>query len=112
MIEGKFSMAKLIARKRKTDKTVETKARPVKRKFDTLLRHVKIILLDYRKVLPEPIWQMLLDEARASVLRHPKEYLGPNLPDKQITREAIHQVFDGFIKDLHIRAVQSFRNQE
>ena len=102
-------MSKQVGRRRRTNQTIEVKAKPFKRRFDMLLRHVKLILIQLRTSLPAPIWEQLLHETRSSVISHPTEYLGPDLPDKKIVREAIHQVFDGFVSDMHVRDVQSFR---
>lgn len=102
---------KLSVKKKQTDQSVIRQAKPFKRRFDTLLRHVKLILINSRDTLPDVEWQQLVDDTRASVLMHSAEYLGENLPDKKTTTEAIHMVFDGFLQDIHIRKVQAFRNR-
>jgi len=108
-LKANEEMTGRVTNRRRTDKTIVVKAKPFKRKFDSLLRHIKVILIQKRETLPTEIWYQLVHEARMSVVHHPADYLGPQLPDKKIAREAIHLVFDGFLHDLHIREVQSFR---
>jgi hypothetical protein len=80
-----------------------------KRKFDSLLRHIKLILINYQSTLPNEEWVKLIYETRESIKFHPEEYLGPDLPSQEIVSAAINQVFEGFLRDIHLRKVQAFR---
>ena len=88
------------------------KIKSYKRKFDTNLKHIKIILLTYKKSLPHKEWEALVSETKDCILNYPHDFFGPNLPDKFILKLAIAEVFEGFLKDLRIRDVQNFRGQE
>jgi hypothetical protein len=90
-------------------KTKTEEAKPFKRKFDAQLRHVKVILMQCRKELPHDQWLDLLGQTKISVTSHPEQFFGTDLPNSEITREAIRQVFDGFLRDIEIRNVQAFR---
>ena len=80
-----------------------------KRRFDAQLRHVKVILLNLKKTLPEDQWLTVFHETKKCILNHPADFLGDGLPDMQVTEQAIDKVFDGFLSDMHIRNVQAFR---
>lgn len=88
------------------------KVKAYKRKFDSGLRHIKLILTHYRKSLSLKEWQTLVNDTKNSVMKYPHDYLGPKLPDKTITKLAITEVFEGFLKDQHVREVQRFRDQD
>jgi hypothetical protein len=88
------------------------KVKAYKRKFDSSLRHIKLILTNYRKSLSLKEWHNLVNDTKNSVMKYPHDYLGPKLPDKNITRLAIIEVFEGFLKDQHVREVQRFRDQD
>jgi hypothetical protein len=91
------------------DKTVINAAKPFKRRFDSRLRHIKIILMKCQASMPPEEWRQLLEQTRICIINHPEDFLGDQLPSHEITKEAINQVFNGFAYDMHIRKVQSFR---
>jgi hypothetical protein len=98
----------------KTESGTATKANAArfKRKFDSLLRHIKLILINYRNILSNEEWLNLIHETRESIKFHPEEYLGPDLPSREIVCDAIDLVFDGFRHDIHLRKVQAFRKHD
>jgi hypothetical protein len=91
-------------------KAVTSQARIFKRRFDTALRHVKLILMFYRGAIPNDDWTNLLNQTKQSIIQNPRDFFGDNIPPAEITTEAINQVFDGFMHDIRIRRIQAFRN--
>ncbi|HYG17950.1 MAG TPA: hypothetical protein VD816_03440 [Ohtaekwangia sp.] len=67
--------------------------------------------MQYREVLSHDEWHVLVDQTRTAITQYPDQFLGSNLPSKDITRAAIDLVFEGFLRDMHIRKVQSFRGR-
>ena len=88
---------------------MEARMKSYKRKFDSNLKHVKLILLQYRETLPESQWQILFEETRQCILKHPTHFLTGELPDSKTLTLAVDLVFSGFQRDLHVRKVQAFR---
>lgn len=81
-----------------------------KRKFDTQLRHIKQIMVAYRKTMPQQQWLAFCAEVKNCIIKYPDHFICSGLPPKKLTREIIDLVFDGFLKDIHIRQVQAFRD--
>jgi hypothetical protein len=81
-----------------------------KRKFDSQLRHIKVILVSYRKTMPQQQWLDFFYEVKECIIKYPDHFICSELPNKRITHQIINLVFDGFLRDVHIRQVQAFRN--
>lgn len=92
-----------------TKRRETTRAKHLKRKFDSKLRHVKFILMKKRNTMSTEDWRVLVEETKKCIVKYPGDFLGPEVRRGKITRAAIHLVFEGFMKDMHIREVQSFR---
>jgi hypothetical protein len=81
-----------------------------KRKFDSQLRHIKVILVSYRKTMSPQQWLDFFFEVKECIVRYPDDFICSELPNKKVTHQIINLVFDGFLRDVHIRQVQAFRN--
>jgi hypothetical protein len=88
----------------------EIRVKEYKRKFDSQLRHVKTILMVYKRYLSKDDWQKLVDETIACIHEHPEDFFGTDIPDKKVLTKAIDAVFHGFLTDLHVREVQRLKN--
>lgn len=66
--------------------------------------------MQYRSSLPEDEWLMLLNDTKRCIIQYPNDFFCGDLPSKKIIAMAVHLVFEGFTRDLHIRKVQAFRN--
>jgi hypothetical protein len=86
------------------------KSKRHKRRFDALLRHIKIILLEYRTTLPYPEWLKLVSDTKESIKHHREEYLGEEAALVDAADDVIELVFSGFLHDIRIREIQAFRN--
>jgi len=91
-----------------TDRTLKM----YKRKFDMQLRHIKLILVSSRKTMPHSLWLNFFYDVKSCIARYPDHFICCALPEKKITRQVIDLVFEGFLKDIHIRQVQAFRSHE
>jgi hypothetical protein len=85
------------------------RAKVLKRRFDVKLRPVKVMLLSKRNSLPATEWHALVESTMADIQKNPQKYLGEDLPPPDLTSETIRYVFEGFLHDIKIRDVQSFR---
>ena len=78
-----------------------------KKKFDRDLKHIKIILTNERPRMPFTVWMALVAETKQLVLNSPQDFFCGELPSPPTLSVAIEQVFQGFIEDQRIRAVQT-----
>lgn len=88
---------------------MDARAKKYKRKLDSELRHVKLILTKERSQLPVKEWLELVDETKHSILSKPEEYFSFELPPQPVLVSVIEQVFLGFLEDQRLRAVQAAR---
>jgi hypothetical protein len=88
---------------------LKERAKVYKRRFDARLKHVKVILMAKLKTMSSDEWYALLDETKDAIFKNPSHYLGDNLPSPEVTKEVVNQVFNGFLQDIRVRKVQSFR---
>lgn len=85
------------------------KAKVYKRRFDAKLKHIKVILMASLKNMSSEEWSTFLEETKESIVKNPTHFLGDDLPSPEITKEVINHVFNGFLQDVKVRKVQSFR---
>lgn len=52
-------------------------------------------------------WLDLVQKTKESILTDPAEFLGPDLPEEQLLRDAIDSVFQGFLEDQRLLANQT-----
>lgn len=62
------------------------------------------------KTMSSDEWNAFLVDTKDSILKNPYHFLGENLPSPEIISEVINHVFNGFLEDLKVRKVQSFRD--
>jgi len=86
---------------------LEGNIKTYKRKFDRDLKHIKIILTHARHRMPVSEWLRLVHETRDSILDYPEEYFCGELPPRRVFREAIEKVFEGFLEDQRLLALQT-----
>ena len=85
------------------------KAKVYKRRFDAKLKHIKVILIASLKTMSSDEWNTFLEETKDAIIKNPTDFLGDHIPSTEITKEAINHVFSGFLQDIKVRKVQSFR---
>jgi hypothetical protein len=88
---------------------LEPSLKTYKKKFDRELRHIKIILAHERHNMPVKEWLHLVYETKASILDSPDEFFCCDLPLPSSFRSAIEKVFDGFLEDQRLLALQTSR---
>ena len=69
-----------------------------RRKFNTALEPLKVMLVDKKRTLTLATWMAFVNKTRTSVLESPKEYLGENLPAKELTNEIVDSLFSDFLR--------------
>jgi hypothetical protein len=90
----------------------ELRVKEYKRKFDGHLRHVKAILMVYKRYLPKEDWQKLVDQTILCIHQYPEDFFGADVPDQRILKQAIDAVFHGFLTDIHVREVQRLKKYQ
>lgn len=86
---------------------MEKVVKAYKRKFDSALKHIKVILLLKKKTLPYEEWLLLVHQTKSAMINDPSEFWCGELPSSEITTEAIEKVFEGFSADLRSRNAQN-----
>jgi len=86
---------------------LEPGIKTLKRRFDRDLRHIKIILTHARHDLSVKEWLSLVQETKESILNYPEDYFCTELPPRSLLAEAIEKVFDGFLEDQRLLALQT-----
>lgn len=84
---------------------MEKEDKVYKRRFNSSLEPVKIMLVDLRRTLAPEAWMALVQRTRDSVMRNPDQYIeGSNdLPPGDAYQRIISLIFDEFLHDCAIR---------
>jgi hypothetical protein len=69
-----------------------------RRKFNTALEPIKVMLVNKKRTQTLATWMAYVNKTRASVLQRPEEYLGDNLPERELTHQIIDSLFSEFLK--------------
>jgi hypothetical protein len=84
---------------------MENKIKAYKRKFDRELKHVKLILMQNKDVMPRARWLQFVHLTKKSIEKHPADFFH-DVPEKKILTAALSRVFESFMEDQKIRDVQ------
>ena len=86
---------------------LEASIKTYKKKFDRDLRHIKIVLANERHRMQVKEWLRLVRESKESVLNHPEDFFCMELPPAPLYCAAIEKVFQGFLEDQRLLALQT-----
>ena len=89
--------------------SLEPSVKIYKRKFDRELRHIKLILANKRHELNINEWLDLVQETKQSIINSPNEFFCMELPSETIFHAALEKVFEGFLADQRLLAIQTPR---
>lgn len=78
-----------------------------KTRFRYALKPVFAMLVSREKNLDTHSWSMLTHRTFESILRNPAEYLGQDLPDENLMRDILDEIFVEFHKDLKVKKAAS-----
>lgn len=71
-----------------------------RKKFHKSLEPFKVMLAGRRNEMSEQEWLGFVEKTKESVLGHPDEYLGQELPPPKTIRLIVQDIFDELIKRL------------
>lgn len=86
---------------------LELRIKTYKRKLDRDLRHIKLILAHERRNMPVAEWLKLVDDTKQSIIDNPQDFLPGGVPPGLLFHAAIEKVFDGFLEDQRLLALQT-----
>lgn len=69
-----------------------------RRKFNTALEPIKVMLVNKKRTLTLATWLAFVNRTKSSVLSAPTEYLGENLPPKELTDQIVDSLFSDFLR--------------
>jgi hypothetical protein len=69
-----------------------------RRKFNTALEPIKVMLVNKKRTLTLATWMAYVNKTKASVLESPVEYLGDNLPAREVTNQIVDSLFSDFLR--------------
>ncbi len=69
-----------------------------RRKFNTALEPIKVMLVNKKRTLTLATWMAFVNKTKTSVLESPTEYLGENLPEKELTNQIVDSLFSDFLR--------------
>jgi hypothetical protein len=69
-----------------------------RRKFNTALEPIKVMLVNKKRTLTLATWMAFVNKTKASVLESPVEYLGDNLPPRDVTNQIVDSLFSDFLR--------------
>ena len=69
-----------------------------RRKFNTALEPIKVMLVNKKRTLTLATWMAFVNKTRSSVLERPNEYLGENLPPRELTNQIVDSLFSDFLR--------------
>ncbi|HMJ71548.1 MAG TPA: hypothetical protein VK508_21785 [Cyclobacteriaceae bacterium] len=69
-----------------------------RRKFNTALEPIKVMLVNKKRTLTLVTWLAYVQKTKARVISRPSEYLGEALPPEELTNEIVDSLFSDFLK--------------
>jgi hypothetical protein len=69
-----------------------------RRKFNTALEPLKVMLVNKKRTLTLQSWMAYVNKTKTSVLSSPAEYLGNQLPPKEMTDQIVDSLFSDFLR--------------
>jgi hypothetical protein len=73
-----------------------------KTKFRYALKPVFVMLVDRQKGTDRKEWTMLVNKMRQSIHANPQEFLGVDLPDPNLLRDVLDEIFQEFMKERNL----------
>jgi hypothetical protein len=70
-----------------------------KTKFRYALKPVFVMLVDKQKTLDKKEWILLVNKMRQSIAVNPAEFLGDDLPEQDLLRDVLGEIFQEFMKE-------------
>lgn len=70
-----------------------------KRKFNNTLSPIKAMLANRRATSMKSDWLEFVERTKSSVISHPEQYLGNDLPDKSSIIVLVNLIFDEFLQE-------------
>jgi hypothetical protein len=70
-----------------------------KSKFRFALKPFFVMISDKRKDMSESEWRELIRQTQISVLTNPVDFLGDDLPDPNLMRDVLDEIFAEFLKE-------------
>lgn len=86
---------------------LEPRIKTYKRKLDRDLRHIKLILAHERHNMPVGEWLKLVDDTKQCIIANSHDFLPGGVPPGLLFHTAIQKVFDGFLEDQRLLALQT-----
>lgn len=79
------------------DSTID-EDKPYRARFNRTLEPLKVMLVNRKNKLPRRQWIDFVESTRSSVLSHPEEYLGRDLPSHEILDRVVGGIFEDFLR--------------
>jgi len=74
-----------------------------KTKFNRSLEPIKVMLVSRKDVLNEKDWDAFVKKTEGSIMRNPEQYLGRELPESEVLRAIVKEIFTEFVKREAVR---------
>jgi hypothetical protein len=78
---------------------MEDDIKTYKRKINSDLAPIKDMLVHKQSTVDKNEWLNFVEQTRISIINHPAQYLGPELPDRKMLPAIITGIFEEFIND-------------
>lgn len=78
---------------------MEDDIKTYKRKINSDLSPIKDMLAHKQSTVDKTEWLNFVEQTRISIINHPNQYLGPDLPDRKTLPVIITAIFEEFIND-------------
>lgn len=75
-----------------------------KRKFNTSLEPIKIMLGKKRPYVSHDEWLNLVNKTKTAIISEPDQYLDTVLPSSEIIQMLIDDIFEQFVNDQRLRS--------
>jgi len=69
-----------------------------KMKFNRSLEPIKVMLISRKDELDEKAWSAFVEKTENSIIRHPEQYLGSELPQPKTLRIIVKTIFKEFVQ--------------
>lgn len=66
-------------------------------KFNRLLEPIKVMLVNRKKNLSPEDWNDFVQQTKLSVIGHPDQYLGAEIPRQALLVSIVNKIFEEFI---------------
>jgi hypothetical protein len=70
-----------------------------RRRFNIALEPIKVMLVNKKRTLTLVKWLGFVNRTKSSVLTYPDQYLGEELPSKDVMEPIVSTIFSEFLKD-------------